>query len=919
MAPTVALSANPTTVSSGGSSTLNWSSSHTSACTATGAWSGAKATSGNQTISNIAATGTYTLTCSGAGGSASQSVTVTVSSSSGPAPTVALNANPTTVASGGGSTLSWSSSNATSCTATSSPANSNWNSSNKPTSGSQSLDNLTATTNFTLTCSGSGGSASQTRTVTVTSTPPPVGSGSSLAQTAAAMQPGEWRELVTTNLEPTLFNPTCAATGSIFPYSEDAVWDPVSRRVLFIGSDHVHCDTMAQRFIAYSESTNAWSTQPNPPWFSNGVRHGYDHSAMDGANGILYHFPYAGYGGRPLHRYDTRTSAWLSDTASGPSMDCCAGVEHFAEFTGGITTAAPGGVVLAGNGNVYVYRAETNSWTGALSAARLNFGDYHTVAEYNPVHKVTIFGGGEIYNPYQAFNTLYKLAPDGSITPLAGAPFNLRVNQSIVTVDPVGGDYLVFGPNGEFYALNPVTNTWTQQPGPPPFASPKRESGVMTVDLTVAAPISTYGVVMFIKHIPGNAAQTKVYLYKHKALVGGIHMPSAADEKATYQKWGWTWNTSAEPAAVSEPVSNYSVNNPDVHGDTEGDDLWTHLMMYRRSGNPVYLNRAQAWLNYFKNSYREDCTAFPNGSFCYDRGAFGLDHLWGSGLVAWYEHSCLTGNCDTATLTEAENLAAEVESLWGPSSTFSCLPANACLHYGLRQAARHLLLATRVAEATGNNRWVQLRDQILARILASPMWDATRGMYFLGDWMTDSNFGAGAYASGVRVQSTFQIGVLAEAFFHVYRLTGNTVVRERLAAMAEFAYQHGLDPTYQYAGNMFGLKNGQTVHSYNTSQSTTLNCSTYWDPVYTTSLVNVLVMGYKFTGERRYYDRARTLFNRGSKGIYGQACTRAAADDVAHHFVDTRFASASSYYMYDYNKGELQYTYLLFENGGLAP
>ena len=31
-----------------------------------------------------------------------------------------------------------------------------------------------------------------------------------------------------------------------------------------------------------------------------------------------------------------------------------------------------------------------------------------------------------------------------------------------------------------------------------------------------------------------------------------------------------------------------------------------------------------------------------------------------------------------------------------------------------------------------------------------------------------------------------------------------------------------------------------------------------------------------------------------------------------HHFVDTIFSSADGYFYLDYNKGELQYTYLLF-------
>ena len=76
--PTVQISANPLTVASGGVSTLTWSSTDATACTASGAWSGGKALAGSQTTASLTATGTYTLTCSGGGGSATQSATVTV-------------------------------------------------------------------------------------------------------------------------------------------------------------------------------------------------------------------------------------------------------------------------------------------------------------------------------------------------------------------------------------------------------------------------------------------------------------------------------------------------------------------------------------------------------------------------------------------------------------------------------------------------------------------------------------------------------------------------------------------------------------------------------------------------------------------------------------------------------------------------
>jgi hypothetical protein len=75
--PTVSLSATPTTVTTGSTSTLKWSSTNASTCTASGAWSGLMPTSGS-VAKDPASSSTYSLNCSGAGGSAAQSVAVQV-------------------------------------------------------------------------------------------------------------------------------------------------------------------------------------------------------------------------------------------------------------------------------------------------------------------------------------------------------------------------------------------------------------------------------------------------------------------------------------------------------------------------------------------------------------------------------------------------------------------------------------------------------------------------------------------------------------------------------------------------------------------------------------------------------------------------------------------------------------------------
>jgi len=161
--PIVSLSANPTNVVANGSTTLNWSSTDATGCTASGDWSGSKATSGSQTINALTANSSFSLTCSGAGGSANDSVSVTVSPPS--APIVNLSTSPSSLPYNGSTTLSWSSSNTSGCT-----ASGGWTG-NKATSGSQTMSALISNSTFSLTCSGAGGSANDSVSVTVAAPP----------------------------------------------------------------------------------------------------------------------------------------------------------------------------------------------------------------------------------------------------------------------------------------------------------------------------------------------------------------------------------------------------------------------------------------------------------------------------------------------------------------------------------------------------------------------------------------------------------------------------------------------------------------------------------------------------------------------------------------------------------------------------
>ncbi len=75
----VTITASPDRLTSaGGAVDLTWSSQNATACTASGAWSGAKAVSGTERSSMITAASTFTLACTGAGGTTTSNVTVSM-------------------------------------------------------------------------------------------------------------------------------------------------------------------------------------------------------------------------------------------------------------------------------------------------------------------------------------------------------------------------------------------------------------------------------------------------------------------------------------------------------------------------------------------------------------------------------------------------------------------------------------------------------------------------------------------------------------------------------------------------------------------------------------------------------------------------------------------------------------------------
>ena len=272
-----------------------------------------------------------------------------------------------------------------------------------------------------------------------------------------------------------------------------------------MGSDHQHA-TGYPRFAVYSETTNTWVEKPRPFWFpsiTETAMHGYDHSAMNPATGELYHRPFTGK--RMVWRYRPWLDAWQTATtlptsliASDADLSCCIGVEYFPE--------AKTLVFVDGDpGKFFSFGTTTGRWT--MHATGLTMGSYHNFAEYNPVVKVVVGGGGN------GSSDIYKLDTLGAVTKMRNAPFGVGTMQSVFTVDPVSGDYLVFNASSQFYAYNVRTDTWTQKSGTVPIFT----SASPVVTSVVATPVSTYGVNVFVSC---DGANCEVNVYKNAEASG---------------------------------------------------------------------------------------------------------------------------------------------------------------------------------------------------------------------------------------------------------------------------------------------------------------------------------------------------------------------------------------------------------------
>jgi hypothetical protein len=316
-----------------------------------------------------------------------------------------------------------------------------------------------------------------------------------MGRLAASMKPGELTELKTQNCSWDLFksyydwedNLRGAHKGySIVSWSNDANWDSKTRQLFYFGLGHY----ASPKFVKYSADTNEWTLLELPEWADKCMRedkrwivgHTYDKEGLSPEHRLFV----VNWDG--LYLYDIDSGKWsLAEGARSSGKDAYQVLEYFPDM------------------RAFVYEANWGRnlqvWDVDRKASR-RLGSYpfgiHGVMEYNPVHRVMLFGGGDAGDT--AHPNLYLIDAKGKVKKLKAPPVWLRCTpEAKLTCDPVSGDYLVQGREAEkMYAFHPLRDEWKELPVRAPNG--------------LAAQIGTYGVVMFV---PGDR-EGKVYLYRHK-------------------------------------------------------------------------------------------------------------------------------------------------------------------------------------------------------------------------------------------------------------------------------------------------------------------------------------------------------------------------------------------------------------------
>lgn len=273
--------------------------------------------------------------------------------------------------------------------------------------------------------------------------PPPT--GTDIATLSASLSPGQWGDLVSSNINVALRDPDSQNTKLRMHYCNSAPWNPVAEEIDFLGMDHGGASVTVgdvpgvpgalPALCRYHADTNTWDNI-----LSNIGSHGYQFTTASPAGEIFR----LNCGGQ-LPQYAWTGPEGLYKWNGSAFVFFCAGPEGLSQVIAHhpiVYWPGRGVFCFSGNtGGLYLQNMTTKVWTqvGQVTSS----GVYHCVSAYSAAHDCIVFGGGNDNGTGNAVK-LWRIDSAMTVTPMPNAPYAIGIYN---------GANWNSGPDGNFYSL----------------------------------------------------------------------------------------------------------------------------------------------------------------------------------------------------------------------------------------------------------------------------------------------------------------------------------------------------------------------------------------------------------------------------------------------------------------------------------
>lgn len=323
---------------------------------------------------------------------------------------------------------------------------------------------------------------------------------SSIAQAAATLSAGGWVRVAAADISSPSSYFDDPGTTYLSSYTHKMEYDPISKKVMFVGLGHHGVGDTPEQLLQFDETTNVWSKGAISVG-STGIAHGFAHGSIDPSSGEMYYRRYnAPSGGGQFFRrgFDGVWTAF-NVTATVSQSGGWGGIEWFPGF------GKLGGLVMAMGDGIHVWDKATGAWSRLANFGSAINSQFSILSQRDNVVYCSKGNASAEWNVVNQYGTVTSIGncPAGAIGHTAGIAWCCQVT----------GDLIVASSSSNAARYRPGTG-WASisLSGGPNFGAlaPGQGDGANN---GLFADIPQYGVVLYVNPEGANAGQ--VWLYKY--------------------------------------------------------------------------------------------------------------------------------------------------------------------------------------------------------------------------------------------------------------------------------------------------------------------------------------------------------------------------------------------------------------------